>query len=128
VHSEFLIYPENKVTVLTGAGISAESGIKTFRDNNGLWEDHNVEEVATPAAFQRDPELVWRFYKQRYHQLQEVKPNPAHLALVELEEYLKQNFTLITQNVDGLHKTSGNKNVIEMHGSLRSCFCTKCNK
>ncbi|MBN1949196.1 MAG: NAD-dependent deacylase [Candidatus Cloacimonetes bacterium] len=114
------------MTVLTGAGISAESGIKTFRDNNGLWENYPLEEVATPGAFQKDPELVWKFYKSRYYQLHKVEPNPGHLALMKLEKRYPDNFTLITQNVDGLHLKAGNTKVLEMHGSLHRCFCLKC--
>ncbi len=117
---------ESRVVVLTGAGISAESGLKTFRDNNGLWENHRVEEVATPEAFENNPEMVWRFYKQRYFQLSEVTPNDGHLALKRLEKFLGNNFTLITQNVDGLHNEAGNKRVNDMHGSLKSCFCISC--
>jgi len=114
------------LTVLTGAGISAESGLKTFRDSNGLWENHNVEEVATPQGFQKNPALVWKFYKQRYFQLSEVKPNPAHFSLVRLEKFCRKNFKLITQNVDGLHTEAGNSNIYEMHGTLRECFCSEC--
>lgn len=120
------VHKDSKVVVLTGAGISAESGLKTFRENNGLWETHHVEEVATPEAFAADPELVWKFYKQRYHQLNDVQPNAAHYALKKLEDYLGDNFWLITQNVDGLHRVAGHKNVLEMHGSLRTCFCSRC--
>ncbi len=116
----------SKIVVLTGSGISAESGLKTFRDNNGLWENHRVEDVATPEAFSEYPEMVWDFYKERYLQLAKVIPNPAHEALVELEEFSAQNFYLITQNVDGLHLKAGNRNVIEMHGSLYNCFCSDC--
>lgn len=114
-----------KVVVLTGAGISAESGLKTFRDNDGLWEDHSVEEVATPEGFERDAKLVYRFYNQRRHQLlnPEVQPNKAHLALAKLENAIGRNFTLITQNVDDLHQRAGNKNVLHMHGSLLSARC-----
>ncbi|WP_339720375.1 Sir2 family NAD+-dependent deacetylase [uncultured Paraglaciecola sp.] len=114
-----------KVVVLTGAGISAESGLKTFRDNNGLWENHSIEEVATPEGFLRNPKLVYRFYNQRRRQLlsPEVKPNKAHLALAKLEDSLGDNFTLITQNVDNLHQRAGNKNVLHMHGSLLSARC-----
>lgn len=100
--------------------------MKTFRDHDGLWENHNVQEVATPQAFFKDPEMVWRFYKQRYEQLVEVKPNPGHFALKKLEDFLSDNFMLITQNIDGLHELAGNKRILEMHGSLRHCFCTKC--
>ena len=124
--SKFRINKENRLVILTGAGISAESGLKTFRDNNGLWENHRVEEVATPEAFRSNPEMVWRFYKQRYFQLAEVHPNPGHFALKKLEDFLKQNFFIITQNVDGLHFQAGNNRVLEMHGSLRKCFCSKC--
>ncbi len=116
----------DKLVVLSGAGISAESGLKTFRDNNGLWENHRVEEVATPEAFRSNPKMVWRFYKQRYFQLAEVHPNPGHFALKKLEDFLGKNFFIITQNVDGLHYLAGNKRVLEMHGSLRKCFCSKC--
>lgn len=114
------------VVVLTGAGVSAESGIKTFRDNNGLWENHKVEVVATPEGFKKNPKLVWRFYKERYFQSLEVNPNPGHYALVELEKKFQDNFLLITQNVDGLHSRAGSSRLIEMHGSLATCFCTGC--
>ena len=93
---------EGRVVVLTGAGVRAESGVRTFRDNDGLWEDHRVEDVATPEAWARDPEMVWRFYQARRNQLLEVEPNPAHLALAELESKAER-FTLVTQNVDDLH-------------------------
>ncbi|GAC19442.1 Sir2 family NAD+-dependent deacetylase [Paraglaciecola arctica] len=116
-----------KVVVLTGAGISAESGLKTFRDNNGLWEEHSIEDVATPDGFERNSELVYRFYNQRRRQLlsPDVKPNKAHLALAKLERVLGNNFTLVTQNVDNLHQKSGNKNVLHMHGSLLSARCLR---
>lgn len=115
-----------KVVVLTGAGVSAESGLKTFRDSDGLWENHPVTEVATPEAYQRDPAMVWRFYKERWKQARQAQPNPAHKALARLEEWLGDNFNLITQNVDGLHSRAGNKNVIEMHGSLENGLCVSC--
>lgn len=111
------------VVILTGAGVSSESGLKTFRDNNGLWEGHRVEEVATPEAFARDPETVHRFYNLRRKQLFEVKPNKAHSALADFERNLKGSFTLITQNVDDLHRRAGSKNVIAMHGELRKARC-----
>ena len=126
METKFKFKKNDKVVVLTGAGISAESGLKTFRDHNGLWENHRVEQVATPEAFRADPELVWKFYKQRYFQLPEVKPNPGHFALKKLEDYLEENFFIITQNVDGLHYLVGNERVLEMHGSLRRSFCSKC--
>jgi NAD-dependent deacetylase len=114
-----------KVVVLTGAGISAESGLKTFRDNNGLWEDHSIEDVATPEGFERNPELVYRFYNQRRRQLlsSDIKPNTAHVALLKLENIFGENFTLITQNVDNLHQRAGNKNILHMHGRLLSARC-----
>jgi NAD-dependent deacetylase len=122
----FELNKSTRLTVLTGAGISAESGLKTFRDADGLWENHSIEEVATPSAFRNNPVLVWKFYKQRFAQLNEVKPNPAHYALVDLEKFLQDNFYLITQNVDNLHTQAGNKQVYEMHGTLLECFCTAC--
>ncbi|MDZ4182855.1 MAG: NAD-dependent deacylase [Candidatus Cloacimonadaceae bacterium] len=114
------------IVALTGAGISAESGIKTFRDSGGLWENHSIDEVATPAGFEKNPALVWEFYKARYRNALEAKPNPGHLALAELESLLHNRFRLITQNVDGLHETAGNRHVLEMHGSLHRILCTAC--
>ena len=111
-----------RVVVLTGAGISAESGIRTFRDNDGLWEEHRIEDVATPDAWRKDPELVWKFYQARRRQMLEVDPNPAHVALAELEQHVKQ-FTLITQNVDDLRERGGSAQVIHMHGQLRTLRC-----
>ncbi len=119
---------DSKVVVLTGAGISAESGIKTFRDADGLWENHAIEEVATPYAWQANPQLVWQFYQARRRQLLEVEPNMAHEALVRLEEFLGDNFLLITQNVDDLHGRAGSKNLIHMHGELRVLRCESCNE
>ena len=113
---------DKKVVVLTGAGVSAESGVRTFRDNDGLWEDHRVEDVATPEAWQRDPTLVWRFYQARRNQLLEVDENPAHIALAKLESEVN-DFTLITQNVDDLHERGGSTSVIHMHGQLRTLRC-----
>lgn len=123
-----------RVAVLTGAGISAESGLATFRGAGGLWEGHRVEDVATPRAFARDPALVWRFYNLRRANLAQVQPNPGHLALVALERRLTsvspvtsgQPFTLITQNVDGLHQAAGSRNVLEIHGAIRRVRCTGC--
>ncbi|WP_137166883.1 Sir2 family NAD+-dependent deacetylase [Salinimonas lutimaris] len=116
---------QRKVVVLTGAGVSAESGLKTFRDSNGLWEQHRVEEVATPEAFQTNPELVYRFYNARRQQLQEpdVQPNAAHQALARLEQHLGSNLTLVTQNVDDLHERAGSQQVLHMHGQLMSARC-----
>ena len=116
-----------KVAALTGAGVSAESGLATFRGSGGLWEGHRVEEVATPRAFQRDPALVWRFYNLRRANLATVKPNPGHLALAALEQRLGDGqFTLITQNVDGLHHAAGSRRILEIHGSIRRVRCSGC--
>lgn len=117
------------IVVLTGAGISAESGIATFRDANGLWENHRVEDVASPAGFARDRALVQRFYNARRAQLRQVEPNKAHRALVRLEREwtrLGHDFTLITQNVDDLHKRAGSQNLLTMHGALDSALCEYC--
>lgn len=113
------------IVILTGAGISAESGIRTFRASDGLWEDHRVEDVATPEAFHRDPHLVHRFYNSRRNQLlsDPVKPNPAHMALAELEEKFPGKVLLVTQNIDNLHERSGSKNLIHMHGELLKLRC-----
>lgn len=116
-----------RVTVLTGAGISAESGVPTFRGEGGLWRNHDVMELATPHAFERDPELVWEFYNWRRDLISKLTFNPAHKALVELEG-IKPYFTLISQNVDGLHLLAGSKNLLEIHGNLWKVRCTQCNE
>lgn len=121
-----LLRPARRVVVLTGAGISAESGVPTFRDADGLWEGHRVEEVATPDAFDRDPELVWRFYNLRRANLRTVEPNPGHFALVKLEDRHGDGFTLVTQNVDGLHRRAGSRRVLELHGNIARTRCTNC--
>jgi NAD-dependent deacetylase len=118
------LLPGEKVFVLTGAGISAESGVRTFRDADGLWEEHRVEDVATPEAFERDPRLVWRFYSERRKQLAQVKPNPAHLALARLAA--RAEVFLCTQNVDPLHELAGSPQVLHMHGELSKTRCTSC--
>ncbi|MCK0104694.1 NAD-dependent deacylase [Marinobacter sp. S0848L] len=104
------------IVVLTGAGISAESGLSTFRDNDGLWEKHSVYDVATPEAFERNRDLVLRFYNERRRQLQEVEPNRAHRLLAELESQYR--VTVVTQNVDNLHERGGSTNVVHLHGEL----------
>lgn len=121
-----LLRQAKRVAVLSGAGVSAESGVATFRGAGGLWEGHRVEEVATPHAFTHDPGLVWRFYNLRRNSMSSVKPNPGHFALVELERRLGDGFTLITQNIDGLHLTAGNRRVLEIHGRLSRVKCTEC--
>jgi NAD-dependent deacetylase len=107
---------QEHLVVLTGAGISAESGLSTFRDNGGLWEEHSVYDVATPEAFERDPELVLRFYNMRRHQLKDAQPNDAHRLLAELEN--RYRVTVVTQNVDDLHERGGSTNVLHLHGEL----------
>ncbi|MDX2089033.1 MAG: NAD-dependent deacylase [Kofleriaceae bacterium] len=114
--------------VLTGAGISAESGVPTFRDAGGLWEGHSVEDVASPAGFARDPLLVWKFYSQRRANMTGVEPNPAHRTLVDVERRLGDRFLLVTQNVDGLHTTAGSERVIELHGNLMRSRCARCDR
>ena len=112
-----------KVFVLTGAGISAESGIKTFRDADGLWESHRFEDVASPEGWRADPALVWRFYSERRAQAKAVRPNAAHVALAELETHLRDDLFLCTQNVDALHEAAGAKRVVHMHGQLAMSRC-----
>jgi NAD-dependent deacetylase len=115
------------IVVFTGAGVSAESGLKTFRDHNGLWENHDVHEVASLHGFRRNPQLVWRFYRERHFQLETVKPNAAHVAIAEFERYCEEKgieFVLITQNVDRLHRRAGSKNVLELHGNLHDLKCS----
>lgn len=116
------------LVILTGAGISAESGIRTFRASDGLWEDHSIEDVATPEGFKKNPELVHRFYNQRRAQLKDVnvQPNPAHLALAELEQDWQGEFLLVTQNVDDLHERAGSKKILHMHGALTKSLCQIC--
>jgi NAD-dependent deacetylase len=115
-----------KVVVLTGAGISAESGLSTFRDSGGLWEGHDPMQVATPEAYAHDPHLVQRFYDARRAALSRVEPNAAHHALVRLEEALGEDLLVVTQNVDDLHERAGSRRVHHLHGRLRSAWCTAC--
>ncbi len=109
--------------VLTGAGISAESGLRTFRGPGGLWEGHDPAQLATPDAFARDPETVWRFYAWRRASAAQAEPNPAHRALVRLEEQRGEDFLLVTQNVDGLHERAGSRRIVDLHGSLWRLRC-----
>ena len=115
-----------RIVILTGAGISAESGLRTFRASDGLWEDHRVEDVATPEAFQRDPELVQRFYNQRRRDAAAAQPNAAHEALGRLMRDGPHQVLLITQNVDDLHERGGAPAVLHMHGSLSGALCAVC--
>ncbi len=118
--------PGLRVVVLTGAGISAESGVPTFRDADGLWEGHRVEEVATPQAYESRPLLVQRFYDARRAALAAVEPNAAHRALALLEERLGDDLLLVTQNIDDLHERAGSTRVLHMHGELLSALCRGC--
>ena len=114
-----------RVAVLTGAGISAESGVPTFRGEDGLWQGFRATDLATPQAFARDPKLVWNFYNWRRELLAPLQPNPAHEALIHLEEKIPQ-FSLITQNIDDLHHRAGSKNLVELHGNIWMVRCTQC--
>ncbi|RLB07143.1 MAG: NAD-dependent deacylase [Deltaproteobacteria bacterium] len=116
--------PSKRVVVLTGAGISAESGIPTFRGEDGLWRRYRVEELATPYAFQTNPKLVWEWYDWRRGIIAKAEPNPGHLAIAEMERMFP-HFSLITQNVDGLHRRAGNNKIIEIHGNLWQLRCVK---
>ncbi|MEP0643973.1 Sir2 family NAD-dependent protein deacetylase, partial [Parasphingorhabdus sp.] len=114
------------IVILTGAGVSAESGVATFRGPDGLWEGHRVEDVATPEAFARDPDLVQNFYDERRAKLKTVNPNAAHLALAKLDEQWPSDLLLVTQNVDDLHDRAGSKSLVHMHGELNSAWCLAC--
>jgi len=124
--ADFEGHTVERIVILTGAGISAESGLATFRDSDGLWEKHDPMEIATPEAFARDPELVYRFYNARRNQLADVAPNAAHRALAKLQAEFSGDVFLITQNVDDLHERGGSQQVCHMHGQLRSALCTAC--
>jgi len=115
--------PEDRVFVLTGAGISAESGLPTFRASDGLWAGHSIEDVCTPEAWEHNPGLVWQFYSERRAQGAKAQPNPAHIALAELEEQLGERFFLCTQNVDDLHERAGSVRLVHMHGELAKARC-----
>ncbi len=114
--------------VLTGAGVSAESGVPTFRGMDGLWENHPIEDVASPQGFVKDPLLVWRFYSQRRQAAASVHPNPGHDALAAWERHLGDRFLLATQNVDGLHRRAGSQRLVEMHGNLFKTRCATCKR
>ncbi|WP_299962177.1 NAD-dependent deacylase [uncultured Roseobacter sp.] len=115
-----------KIVILTGAGISAESGLGTFRAEGGLWAQHRIEDVATPEGFARDPKLVVDFYNARRAQAADAAPNAGHIALAELEEAFSGEVVVITQNVDDLHEKAGSKKVMHMHGALKSALCAAC--
>jgi NAD-dependent deacetylase len=115
------------IVILTGAGISAESGLRTFRAEDGLWEDHRVEDVASPGGFRRDPELVQRFYDERRKNVLAAGPNPAHTALARLDRDWSGELLIVTQNIDDLHERAGAKRVLHMHGEALSVWCLACN-
>lgn len=117
------VAPTDRVFVLTGAGISAESGLPTFRDSDGLWEGYRIEDVCTPEAWQRNPAGVWAFYSARRAAGEKAQPNPGHVALAELESRLAGRFFLCTQNVDNLHERAGSVNLLHMHGELARSRC-----
>lgn len=127
--ASLVIGEADRLFVLTGAGISVESGIPTFRGQDGLWEGHRIEEVATPEAFARDPELVWRFYSMRRAHAARCAPNKGHSALAQLEKKLGDRLMICTQNMDGLHEAAGSERVLHMHGQLFQSRCSngKCN-
>jgi NAD-dependent deacetylase len=120
--------PETHVLVLTGAGISAESGVPTFRGIGGLWEGKDVTRLASPEGFDEDPQTVWRFYSERRRKRLTVKPNPGHVALVKLEQQLGERFLLATQNVDGLHREAGSRRMVSIHGELMETKCERCQR
>ena len=122
-----LLNNAESICVLTGAGISAESGVETFRGSNGLWSKLKPEELANFDAFMCNPELVWEWYNYRKKIIHEVNPNPAHYALARLQELVK-DFTLVTQNIDNLHIRAGSKNVLELHGNIERSYCIGCGK
>jgi len=125
---KIVIRRDDRVFVLTGAGISAESGLPTFRGTDGLWEGERVEDVASPEGWMRDPTRVWRFYSQRRQAALSAVPNRAHLALAELEHSLGERFFLCTQNVDDLHERAGSHNLVHMHGELFRSRCDRCDR
>lgn len=116
------------IVILTGAGVSAESGVATFRGPDGLWEGHRIEDVATPEAFRRDPALVHAFYDARRGKLTTVEPNAAHHALAQLDAHWTGELLLVTQNVDDLHERAGSKRLLHMHGELKSGWCLACDR
>jgi NAD-dependent deacetylase len=122
-----LFQTDSRVAVLTGAGVSAESGIPTFRSNGGFWNQYRLEDLATPQAFARDPKFVWNWYEERRRGIAKARPNAGHEALAEMERRVA-SFTLITQNVDGLHDLAGSRNVIKLHGDIWNVRCLECGK
>lgn len=122
-----IVQHNKRCVVLTGSGVSAESGIPTFRGEKGLWKQHRPEELATPRAFQKNPQLVWEWYNWRRDIIGKAKPNPAHCVIAEMEKFFKE-FMLITQNIDGLHRKAGNRKMLELHGNIWQNKCFDCGK
>src|ERR1019366_1012684 len=120
-----VVHGATSIAVLTGAGVSAESGIPTFRSNGGFWQSRRFEDLATPQGFARDPKLVWEWYEERRRGIAAARPNAGHEALVEMERRAGR-FTLVTQNVDGLHELAGSRNVIRLHGDIWTVRCLAC--
>ena len=125
IEAKEIIHNSSSITVLTGAGISAESGIPTFRGEQGFWRQQRPEDIAIPQAFSRDPKFVWEWYDLRRQTIKEARPNSGHYAIVDLQNQ-KSNFSLITQNIDGLHQLAGSRHIIELHGNIWQIRCTKC--
>ena len=125
---QFDLSPQSHLLVLTGAGVSAESGIPTFRDAGGLWEGHAVEQVASPQGFAADPALVWRFYSLRRQAASRSQPNPGHRAIAGWEQRLGERFLLVTQNIDDLHPRAGSTRLLEIHGNLFRTRCSRCHR
>jgi NAD-dependent deacetylase len=124
--SSVVVLSSDRVFILAGAGVSAESGIPTFRGAGGLWRNYRIEEVASPGAWHRDPRLVWEFYSMRRRVASAARPNPAHFALAKLENALQDRLFVCTQNVDNLHEQAGSRNVVHMHGELFKSRCDTC--
>jgi NAD-dependent deacetylase len=120
-----LLCPETRVVVFTGAGVSVESGVPTFRGKDGLWQQYRVEELATIQAFEANPKLVWEWYISRREGIAKVEPNPGHIAIAAFEKYFK-HFALVTQNIDGLHDKAGNQKVLKLHGDIWEIRCVLC--
>ncbi len=116
----------SSICIFTGAGISKESGIETFRGKDGLWNDYSLRELSHIDTFIKSPKLVWQWYNKRRYKIKNAKPNRAHTALFELEQIFRERFTLITQNIDSLHRKAGNKNIYELHGNIFETVCLRC--
>ena len=128
VDGELGLGPDSALLVLTGAGVSAESGLPTYRGSGGLWRSHAFERLASPEGFHADPALVWRFYSERREAALRARPNAGHRALAEVERRMGQRFLLVTQNVDGLHRRAGSERLIEIHGRLLGTRCSRCRR